>query len=420
MDPTTPNSADIAGYLAAVPALVARLGGAPADWDVREISEGNVNHVFSVHGPAGALCVKQAPAYVRVAGASWPLTPERARFEHRAMLEHRRHAPDYVPTPLHYNPALHLQVIEHLDGHTVLRDELIDGRAPADVGRHLGDYLARTLFHTSDLALAAARKRPLVAEFEGNTEMCAIMEEMVFTEVYHPFHRNQWTRPHLDADVDRLRADTALLVAVARLKDHYLTSRQALLHGDLHTGSIMVSAHRTHVIDQEFACYGPMGFDIGTLLAHLLISYFAKDTPGPETAEQARLLATVETVWTEFDARFTALWRSSPTGDSYPSELFPPGSDLLSRERHAYVGRVLRDTIGFCGAEIIRRVIGFARPADFTTIPDPRHRAACERRALHLARALLVDDHHDIRDVVTAARATARTAAEPHGLPTAR
>ncbi|MEU7528080.1 S-methyl-5-thioribose kinase [Saccharothrix sp. NPDC042600] len=404
--PTQPDLVDLAARVAAVPALAERLGGDPARWEVREIGDGNVNFVFSVHGPDGAVCVKQAPPYVRVAGSSWPLSPHRAHYEHRALQEHRRHAPDHVPEPLHHDPGTHLQAIEYLDGHVVLRQALITGPPPDRLGHHLGDYLARTLFHTSDLALPAHRKRALVAEFEGNTEMCAIMEQMVFTEIYHPFHRNRWTSPHLDADVRHLRADTAVLIAVARLKDRYLTSRQALLHGDLHTGSIMVSDHATHVIDQEFACFGPIGFDIGNLLAHLLINYFATTPPtgGAETPAQTRVLETVETVWTAFATRFADLWRTTPTGDSYPAALFPAGTDTLHAERLRYLDEVFRDTTGFCAAEVVRRVVGFARPADFTTIEDADHRATCERAALRLARTLLLDDHHDIHDVTEAAR----------------
>lgn len=40
---------------------------------------------------------------------------------------------------------------------------------------------------------------------------------------------------------------------------------------------------------------------------------------------------------------------------------------VVCRITIAHLSRVFRDTVGFCGAEIIRRVIGFARPADFTT-----------------------------------------------------
>lgn len=52
---------------------------------------------------------------------------------------------------------------------------------------------------------------------------------------------------------------------------------QALLHGDLHTGSIMVTPDSTQVIDPEFGFYGPMGFDIGAFIGNLILAYFSQD-----------------------------------------------------------------------------------------------------------------------------------------------
>ena len=40
---------------------------------VREVGDGNINFVYIVEGPAGALCVKQGPPYVRIM-QSWALT----------------------------------------------------------------------------------------------------------------------------------------------------------------------------------------------------------------------------------------------------------------------------------------------------------------------------------------------------------
>ncbi len=59
----------------------ALLGGRPEDWQVREVGDGNLNLVFIVEGPDGSVCVKQALPYVRAAGPSWPMSPERAFFE---------------------------------------------------------------------------------------------------------------------------------------------------------------------------------------------------------------------------------------------------------------------------------------------------------------------------------------------------
>ena len=52
---------------------------------------------------------------------------------------------------------------------------------------------------------------------------------------------------------------------------------QALLHGDLHTGSVLASAETTHVIDAEFAAYGPLAFDVGKVIGNLLLAFFAAD-----------------------------------------------------------------------------------------------------------------------------------------------
>ena len=61
---------------------------------------------------------------------------------------------------------------------------------------------------------------------------------------------------------------------------------QALIHGDLHTGSILVSPDSTWVIDPEFAFYGPMAFDTGAFVANLMLAYFSQE--GHSSEEQPR------------------------------------------------------------------------------------------------------------------------------------
>ena len=69
----------------------------------------------------------------------------------------------------------------------------------------------------------------------------------------------------------------------------FCTLTQALLHADLHTGSVMVTEDLTVVIDPEFAFYGPMGFDIGCFLGELLLAFFSQD--GHATAEDPRAVS---------------------------------------------------------------------------------------------------------------------------------
>lgn len=174
---------------------------------------------------------------------------------------------------------------------------------------------------------------------------------------------------------------------------------EALLHGDLHTGSLMVTEDTTFAIDPEFAFVGPMAFDVAKVLANLLLAFFAAD--GHATAEAPReeqrrwLLTTVEEVWVKFQARFLQLWeQSGGTGDAHPAALFgdaaAAGAAARQAAQGAFMGRLWRDSVGFAGLVMVRRLVGIAHVADMDCIADADARAACERRALAFGRLLLV------------------------------
>jgi hypothetical protein len=67
---------NIASYVASDARLAALVGPAEsqADWEAAEIGDGNINFVFVVKGPAGAVLIKQGLPFVRCIGESWPLT----------------------------------------------------------------------------------------------------------------------------------------------------------------------------------------------------------------------------------------------------------------------------------------------------------------------------------------------------------
>ena len=385
----------VAEYLAGLPAVSARLGGAPTGWQVGEVGDGNLNLVFIVAGPAGQVCVKQALPYVRLVGEGWPLDLKRAWFEHRAASIQSQHAGPRIPELLHFDDSLYLIVMACCRPHIIMRRGMIQGVVYPEFAEHIAEYMAATLYHTSDMALPAAEKRELVAAFSGNTELCKITEDLIFTDPYMVCSRNRWTSPQLDDVAAEIRADSALKRAVSALKLKFLGEAQALLHGDLHTGSIMVTADDTKVIDPEFAVMGPMGFDVGKLLGNLLMSHFSQRgherTPGERDAYRRWILGTVEETWTRFSRRFLELWTVHPTGDGYPASLFDgaAGRASLREAQAAYMRCLFEDARGFAGAAMIRRTLGLAHNIDMEWIEDPDRRADCERRNLRLARELI-------------------------------
>jgi S-methyl-5-thioribose kinase len=276
----------LAGALADIPLVRERLGGAPPSWRIREVGDGNLNLVFIVEGNRDGVVVKQALPYVRLVGESWPLPLERSWFEYRALTEQARHAPGLTPEVFHFDRAQAMIVMEYLRPHVIMRKGLIRGIEYPRFASDIAEFLAATLFNTSALAGTAADHKARVELFAPNTALCKITEDLVFTDPYREAPLNRWTRPWLDAQKQAFERDSALKVAAQTLKLKFMTSAEALIHGDLHTGSIMATSENTRVIDPEFAFIGPMGFDVGAVIGNLLLAYFAQS--GHEAAPHAR------------------------------------------------------------------------------------------------------------------------------------
>ena len=398
-------------WLAGAPAVAERLGGDPGAWRIHEIGDGNLNLVFVAAGPAGSVITKQALPYLRVVGEGWPLPLSRSHFENLALRHEAKVAPGLVPEVYDYVPELALIVMEHLTPHQVVRKGLVRGLSYPRLASDIAEFLAATLFHGSALGAPAAEHKATMAAFAGNHALCRITEELVFTDPYRDAPLNRWTRPHLDGLVDELRADARLKAAAQARKHQFITCAQALIHGDLHTGSIMATADSTKVIDPEFAFVGPMGFDVGAILANLLLAYFAHACrdEGDDAALGYReeLLACFRETWSGFEQRFLAFWRAGGADEVYPASLFSRDeAPALEAARAAFMKEIFHDSLAFAGCKMIRRIVGLAHVEDFEAIEDPARRAAGEALAIRLGRELVTSPHlfNSIGSVADAAR----------------
>lgn len=384
------DSNTVVEYLRAQPALAAVLPG-DNPLSASEVGDGNLNQVFIVrdtHEPARTVVVKQALPYLRVAGESWPLTRERMRFESQALIKHNELAPGLAPQVYLYDDALSLVVMEDLSHLQVMRKPLVARQRFPNFADHISTFMARTLFFTSDLYLTGPEKKALQAQFI-NPHLSEIQEKFVFTNPFMTSPENKWN-PLVDDEVQAVRRNSALKLAIAEIKESYMTSGQALIHSDLHTGSIMADAQETRVIDPEFAFFGPMGFDVGAVLENLVLNYLAHfaHTPDPvvRAEYQAYLLELVRAIWTQFAAKFDALWMANPRGDLMPAAYweYPGGAAAFADFRRRYLARLLHDTAGHGGCKMLRRVMGIVSVWDITSIADPSRRAVAERLAIRI------------------------------------
>lgn len=388
------NTASVVPYLKSVAAMQDIFSGFD-NLEVVEAGNGNLNYVYRITNPGKPnerVILKQAVPYLRVVGESWPLTRERMRFEIQALEKHRELCPGLVPEIFHANTEMSLVIMQDLAPAEILRDQIIEGKSFPRLADDISTFLANTLFHTSDWFLGSKEKKEAVGRFI-NKELCDLTEDFVFT---HPFERHETNvyNEELSAeDLNYIHRDGALKVAVAELKYTFMNHAEAMLHGDLHTGSIMTTAERTFVIDPEFAFYGPMGFDIGAIIGNLFMSYFSHEYRqkllGREPFEYRNwILETIESTWKQFEEKFDALWAEHQQERDPLYFNFTDGDIYARLQRKQFLEQVFSDTLGFAACKMIRRIFGLAKVADIADIKDLKERARVERMTLQLGKLL--------------------------------
>jgi 5-methylthioribose kinase len=326
---------------------------------VREVGDGNLNLVFIVRDdPARpGLVLKQSLPWVRVHGESWPLTLERARHEADAFATYQAFAGDAIPAYHGFDAEWYVNAMEDLADLRVWRTALNDGETHASAAAEMGRFVARIAFHTSDFGLdPEARKRKAAATI--NPELCRITEDLVLDE---PFREHEHNRhpAGIGGLVRELRADRAVLREVASLKHVFMTHAEALIHGDLHTGSVMVGGGRAAAIDPEFAFYGPVGFDLGALWANAAIAAARADRLARPEAFRTHVASIVPDSWEAFTTELRRLW---------PERVDRSFSDDFLDD---HLGRVFGDAVGFAATKAIRRMIGYAHVADIDSLEEP-------------------------------------------------
>jgi len=292
--------------------------------------------------------------------------------------------------------------------HQELRSALLAGETFPDFAVHVGHSVADATFASSDLALSGAERRILMAK-HSNPERCELQERSIFTDPFMDSGDNHWN-PQIDDLVTAMREHGGLKVAVAETKRSYMNHAQALLHGNLHTGNVMVNRSDTLVINPEFAFFGPIGFDLGTLFANLLISRCAHEVHSTDVAEREAIqgwlgLAMVET-WHSFAERFEANWIAHEVSSAQGSYWdFPGGDEAFAEMREFYLADVLVEVARHGGCEVLRHLMGAGSTPELSSIADNAERSGVERTLAKIASgwilgALEVTDIEQLVDAV--------------------
>ena len=220
----------------------------------KEIGDGNLNYVFRVWDEKEniSVIVKQAGDTARISD-EFKLSTNRIRIESDVLQLEDELAPGLVPKVYLFDSVMNCCVMEDLSDHTILRTALINHQIFPQLADDLTTFMVNTLLLTSDVVMNHKEKKELVKNYI-NPELCEITEDLVYSEPFTNHNkRNElfplnegWIREHIYSDKE-------LRMEVAKRKFSFMTNAQALLHGDLHTGSVFVRDDSTKVIDPEFA-----------------------------------------------------------------------------------------------------------------------------------------------------------------------
>lgn len=381
----------ITDYLQKTPSLVRFLG--EDDWEITEIGDGNLNYVYRVQSRQANLILKQAVPYLRCVGENWKLSRDRMLFEVAALKQFHALVPQYVPEVYHDDPAMSLVAMEYLEDYCIARKGLIAGIRYEKFAMHMANFLAETLFKTSSFYLSSSEKRQLEQNFSQNHDLCTLTEEFVFTFPYIT-HSSNPDNPSLELFAEQVKSNIAFKMNMLDLKYLFMNQRDALLHGDLHTGSIMLTEHHTKIIDPEFSFFGPFGFDIGALVANLILSYISHHILDQTTMYTNWLLDTLAQFLEQFEQQFLTLWEMHDRDSALIVANYFNHTDALPTYRKRTMQQIFQQSIGFAGAKMTRRILGIAGVADIREIADPEKRLQAEKLALQIGVSLVEHYRH--------------------------
>ncbi len=346
-----------------------------------QLDTNGLNQVFRVKNNRGtSLIVKQALPEHSGLTHYWNVSLHRAQIEADVLKHQAKICPEALVEVLYYDTELAALLLEDLADCAVLRHALHSGQQPAHLGIQLARYLAKTCFYSSDFALTGPVKKARQLQF-NNPELCLVTEDLVFTDPYCNHERNSLSFTQLP-EIRSLWVDETLQAEVAQLKADFLTKPQALLHGDLHCGNLLVSHEEIKVIGAEFGCYGPIGFDSGTLIASLIVNLFTLDLSKTPSG-YSYLSGQIHLFWREFSAVFSTLMEKETKDQSFQNSLY----------QQRFLQQLWQDTLGYAGCELIRRTVGWAVAEELIALTDTQVKLQAQRQLLTLGQDLIKQRH---------------------------
>lgn len=361
-----------------------------ANLEAKEIGDGNLNYVFKVKDvdSGKSIIIKQAGEVTRIS-EDMKLSVDRGRIEASVLTLQGSLAPGIVPKVYLYDDIMCTIIMEDMVDHEMMRPFLMNFKTYENFAEDTSTFLANTLISTSDIVMNHKEKKELVRDYI-NPDLCEISEDLVYTEPFNDMNnRNNVFPPIKDFVEKELYSDEKLHLEVAKLKFDFMNNAQSLIHGDLHTGSVFINKEHMYIFDPEFAFYGPMGYDIGNVIANMFFAWCHADAVLADADERKEpfktwVITQIKDLVDLFIEKYNKIYDEKVNDEMAKVPGF----------KEYYLSTILADTAGVAGLESIRRIVGMANVIDITSIEDEAKRARAEKIVITLGKKYILDRHN--------------------------
>lgn len=355
-----------------------------AELSVNEIGDGNLNYVFRVQdeNTGKSVILKHSGIETR-ARSGRHVDTDRNRIEAEILMLQDKYAPGYVPKIYGYDPVMCCMAMEDMKDYEVMRGALLKYERYPFFADQITTYMVNILLATTDVAMDHKEKKKLVKSYI-NPDLCTITEQLVYSDSFGNFAGKNYVVDELKDYVEQeIYGDKELRLEGAKLKFDFMEHAQALIHGDLHSGSIFINNERIKVFDPEFAFYGPMGYDLANVVAHTIFAKFHSIAMQEEGNAKNEFQEWADSVILESVDLFI---------DKFKEKYDEICTDCMAKTegfREYYLGQVIHDAAGIAGCELIRRIVGVSKVKDITDITDSALRAEQEKKMISIAKELI-------------------------------
>ena len=352
----------------------------------REIGDGNINYVFRIvsETTGRSLVIKQADQLLRSAGR--PLDTKHSRLEADILTREDALVPGLVPKVYHYSEPMCAISMEDISAYENTRTGLMNGHIYPTFVSDIVRFLTDTTVPTTDLVMEPKAKKELVVQYV-NPEICEITEKLVLAEPFgSPADENEYTAENREYVTEHLYFNHALRSEAAVLRNNFMNNSQALIHGDLHTGSIFGNDRGLKIIDPEFAFFGPMGYDSGNVIGNLFFALTYWEFHDPSNEKMIGWLrSAIADTFDQFGKRLDQRLDDLVQFDLYREPAF------LKK----YAADIMADTVGYAGTEMIRRTVGSSKVAELKAFSmDDPVRAQMERLLIDTGSTFIMNRSH--------------------------